>query len=535
MLQSSFIFFSRYLIVERRLARVAPAAAANCALCRYKIDVACGILLWPLSMQLVIPLSRRGEPLFRQVYAGLRQAILSGTFRAADRLPSTRELADELGISRTVVLLAYDQLIAEGFAAGRGGSGTYVSAELHSGSRPKKNERAAKLQLSRYGATADAVGSSVDFPGRRSVPLRYDFAYGGRGDVETFPYQMWRRILLRHARKAPVRQLDYGVAGGSLALREAIALHLRRARAVICDASQVIVVNGSQQALDLIARVLIERGDAVAVEDPQYQGTREVLRAAGARLQPVPVDRDGLQPDALPKNARLAFVTPSHQFPTGAILPLARRLALLDWARRKAAIVVEDDYDGEFHYEGQPLESLQGLDSEGRVIYVGTFSRTIFSALRIGYLVAPKSLVAAFTAAKWLCDRHTATLEQETLAEFISTGMYERHLRRVRRRNTAHRAALLEAIREHLGERVEVTGDGAGTHVVLWPASKRIAEDAVIQSAAAHSVGVYGISGYFLARPSRAGLMLGYSRMNEQQIREGIRLLSETFSGLGQS
>lgn len=504
------------------------AAAANGALCRYKIDAACGILLRPLSMQLVIPLSRRGEPLFRQVYAGLRQAILAGKFRAGERLPSTRELADELGISRTVVLLAYDQLIAEGFASGRGGSGTYVSAELRGGSRPKKNERAAKLQLSRYGSTADALGSTVDFPGRRSVPLRYDFAYGGRGDVEPFPFQMWRRILLRHARKAPVRQLDYGVAAGSLALREAISVHLRRSRAVICDASQVIVVNGSQQALDLIARVLIERGDPVAVEDPQYQGTREVLRAAGARLQPVPVDRDGLHPDALPKKARVAFVTPSHQFPTGAILPLARRLALLDWARRKDAIVVEDDYDGEFHYEGQPLESLQGLDSEGRVIYVGTFSRTIFSALRIGYLIAPKSLVPAFAAAKWLCDRHTATLEQETLAEFISSGMYERHLRRIRRRNTVHRAALLEAIREFLGDRVEVAGDGAGTHVVLWPTGKRIAEDAVIQRAASRGVGVYGIAGYFLARASRAGLMLGYSRMNEQQIREGIRLLAQS-------
>jgi GntR family transcriptional regulator/MocR family aminotransferase len=479
-------------------------------------------------MQFVIPLSKRGEPLFRQVYAGLRQAILSGTFRAADRLPATRELADELGISRTVVLLAYDQLIAEGFAAGRGGSGTYVSAELRGGGRPKRLERAAQLQLSRYGSTAAAVGSSVDFPGRRSVPLRYDFAYGGRGDVETFPYQMWRRILLRHARKAPVRQLDYGAAGGSLALREAISVHLRRSRAVICDASQVIVVNGSQQALDLIARVLIERGDPVAVEDPQYQGTREVLRAAGARSLPVPVDRDGLRPEALPRQARVAFVTPSHQFPTGAILPLARRLALLDWARRKDAVVVEDDYDGEFHYEGQPLESLQGLDSEGRVIYVGTFSRTIFSALRIGYLIAPKSLVAAFTAAKWLCDRHTATLEQETLAEFISTGMYERHLRRVRRRNAAHRAALLDAIREYLGERVEVAGDGAGTHVVLWPTDKRVAEDDVIHRAASRGVGVYGISGYYQARPSRTGLMLGYSRMNEQGIREGIRLLAQS-------
>jgi GntR family transcriptional regulator / MocR family aminotransferase len=476
-------------------------------------------------MQLVIPLSRKGEPLFRQVYHGLRQAVLSGAFRADDRLPSTRDLAGELGVSRTVVLLAYDQLVAEGFATGRGGSGTYVTAGLGA-SRPNRPDNSAKLRLSRYGAAAAGVASTVDFPGRRVVPLRYDFAYGGRGDVETFPFQMWRRILLRHARKAPVRELDYGTAAGSLSLREAIAVHVRRSRAVICDPEQVIIVNGSQQALDLIARVLIERGDPVAIEDPQYQGTREIFRAAGAHLKPVAVDRDGLNPAKLPKTACVAFVTPSHQFPTGAILPLARRLALLDWARRKDAIVVEDDYDGEFRYEGQPLESLQGLDTEGRVIYLGTFSRTIFSALRIGYLIAPKSLVPAFTSAKWLCDRHTATLEQETLAEFISTGMYERHLRRIRRRNTAHREALLDAIHKYLGERVEVTGDGAGTHVVLWPA-RQITESTVIENAAARGVGIYGISRYYLGRAPRSGLMLGYSRMNEEKIREGIRRLSE--------
>src|SRR5580692_9158848 len=476
-------------------------------------------------MQLVIPLSRKGEPLFRQVYRGLRQAILAGTFRASDRLPSTREMADQLGISRTVVLLAYDQLVAEGFAAGRGGSGTYVAEGL-SGTRPKKLETSTRLRLSRYGAAAAEVATSVDFPGRRSRRLRYDFEYGGRGDVETFPFEMWRRILLRHVRNAPIRELDYAGAAGSLALREAISVHVRRSRAVACDPSQVIIVNGSQQALDLVARVLIERGDDVAIEDPQYQGAREIFRSAGARLQLVSVDREGLNPDKLPKRARLAFVTPSHQFPTGAILPLARRLALLEWARHKNAVIVEDDYDGEFHYEGQPLESLQGLDSEGRVIYIGTFSRTVFSALRIGYLIAPKSLVPAFTSAKWLCDRHTATLEQETLAEFISTGMYERHLRRIRRRNTAHREALLDAIHKYLGDRVEVTGDGAGTHIVLWP-TQRIAENKVIEQAASRGVGIYGISRYYLGRVFRNGLMLGYSRMNEEKIREGIRRLSE--------
>jgi GntR family transcriptional regulator / MocR family aminotransferase len=476
-------------------------------------------------MQLVIPLSRKGEPLFRQVYRGLRQAILASTFRAGDRLPSTREMADELGISRTVVLLAYDQLVAEGFATGRRGSGTYVAEGL-GGNRPTRLETPTRLRLSRYGSAAAEVATSVDFPGRRSRRLRYDFEYGGRGDVETFPFEMWRRILLRHVRNAPIRELDYAGAAGSLALREAISVHVRRSRAVSCDSSQVIIVNGSQQALDLVARVLIERGDHVAIEDPQYQGAREIFRSAGARLQLVPVDREGLNPDKLPKRACLAFVTPSHQFPTGAILPLARRLALLEWARHKNAVIVEDDYDGEFHYEGQPLESLQGLDGEGRVIYIGTFSRTVFSALRIGYLIAPKSLVPAFTSAKWLCDRHTATLEQETLAEFIATGMYERHLRRIRRRNAANRGALLGAVEEYLGGHVQLSGEGAGTHVVLWPRG-RAAEKSVIEKAAAAGVGIYGISGYFLTPTARTGFMLGYSHMKEHEIREGIGRLSE--------
>ncbi len=449
---------------------------------------------------------------------------MSGAFPAGDRLPSTRDLAEQLGISRTVVLLAYDHLLAEGFVVGHGGSGTYVSEGL-GGSVPAREKRSAKLRLSRFGLAAEDAVTSVDSPRRGSSLLRCDFAYG-RSDIETFPFEMWRRILLRHARKAAIRGLDYGPAVGSLVLREAICAHLRRSRAVVCDPSEVIVVNGSQQALDLVARVLLERGDRVAIEDPQYNGTREVLRGAGARLQPVPVDRDGLNPAKLPEQASLVFVTPSHQFPTGAILPLGRRLALLEWARRKNSVIVEDDYDGEFHYEGRALESLQGLDTEGRIVYIGTFSRTIFPALRIGYLIVPKSLTAAFTAAKWLNDLHSATVEQQTLAEFIASGMYERHLRRLRRRNTARREALLDAIHRYLGGRVEVTGDGSGAHVVLWP-GKRVSENTVIAHAASRGVGVYGTSHCFLRRPSRTGLMLGYACMREEEIREGIRLLGE--------
>lgn len=445
-------------------------------------------------------------------------------FHSGEKLPSTRDLAEQLGISRTVVLLAYDQLLAEGFVEGRSGSGTYVSSGV--GQRQTAMpDRLVDLRLSRFGTAAAKAWSMVDFPQRRNRTLPFNFAYG-RSDLENFPLEMWRRILLRSARKSPVAAFDYGPAMGNIALREAICAHLRRSRAVACEPLQIIVVNGSQQALDLVARVLIERGDRVAIEDPSYQGTREVLRAGGARLLPVAVDRDGLNPAKLPPSARVAFVTPSHQFPTGAILPLPRRLALLEWARRNHTIVVEDDYDGEFRYQGQPLESLQGLDREGRVIYIGTFSRTVFSALRIGYLIAPRRLVPAFAAAKWLSDRHTANLEQQALAEFISSGMYERYLRRVRRRNTARRQALLSSIDKFLGDRVAVTGDGAGAHVVLWPRN-RIREEELVNSAAERGVGVYGISPYFLKRPSRTGILLGYSRMKETEIREGIRRLGE--------
>jgi GntR family transcriptional regulator / MocR family aminotransferase len=472
----------------------------------------------------VIPLSGSHEPLYRQVYGRLRQAILTGSFRSGDRLPSTRELAEQLGISRTVVVLAYEQLLAEGFVVGRGGSGTYVAEGL---TRTLKGEvaKSAQLRLSRFGLSAAQIALECGLPGGRLPAVRYDFAYG-HSDVDCFPFEMWRRLLLRCARKASLRELDYAPAAGSATLREAICTHLQRSRAVACDASQVIIVNGSQQALDLVARVLVERGDRVGIEDPGYQGTRDILQAAGARLHPVPVDREGLNPAGLPGSLRVVFVTPSHQFPTGAILPLVRRQMLLQWAARKNAVIVEDDYDGEFRYEGQQLESLQGLDTEGRVIYVGTFSRTVFSALRIGYLVVPKPLLHAFTAAKWLCDRHTATLEQETLAAFITSGLYERHLRRVRRRNAAARRVLLEAIRKYLSDRIEVTGEGAGAHIVLW-LNGRVGEAEVINAAATQGVRVYGISGYFMQTPARTGIILGYARLSEPDIREGIRRLAK--------
>jgi GntR family transcriptional regulator/MocR family aminotransferase len=467
----------------------------------------------------VIPLLPEGESLSKRLYLGLREAILRGTFPSDSRLPSTRALAEQQGISRTVVVLAYEQLLAEGFVAGRSGSGTYVShglTRIHA----SPATRPLPVSLSRFGASAADAGARVRVRGQPALPL--DFAYGS--ELETFPFALWNRTLLRCARQSSVSELDYGLAGGHRLLREAICAHLRRSRAVHCDPDRVIVVNGSQQALDLITRVLIERGDAVAIENPAYQGTVEVLRTAGARLLPVPVDGYGLDPLRLPSDARCLFVTPSHQFPTGATLPLERRVALLEWARHRNAVVIEDDYDGEFRYDGQPLESLQGLDRDSRVIYVGTFSRTIFSSLRIGYLVAPSSLVPALTAAKWLCDRHTPNLEQQTLAEFISSGAYGRHLRRVRRRNASRRQALLEAIDRYLRRAVHVTGDGAGAHVVIWP-HRRLGEQALVERARSKGVGIYGLAPYYVGAAPRPGFMLGYSRLAEDQIREGVRRL----------
>ena len=475
-------------------------------------------------MIFAIPLSNHGIPLSRQIYLWFRNAVLTGTLTPGERLPATRDLADQLGVSRTVVLMAYDQLLAEGFIVGRHGSGTFVS-DILGAEKKNPHPHSARIRLSPFGiSAAESAAPKIEYTRRRTPSLRYDFSYRNT-PAEGFPLTLWQRILARRARKASPKAHDYGVSSGNTALREAIASHLRRSRAVVCDASQIIIVSGSQQALDLISRVLLVRGDRAVIEDPHYQGAREVFRAVGARLHPVRVDNDGLATDNLPDRARLAFVTPSHQFPTGTILPLARRLALLAWAKRTDAVIIEDDYDGEFRYEGRPVESMQGLDTEGRVVYVGTFSRTIFPSLRIGYLIAPKSLIPAFTGAKWLCDRHTSTLEQETLAEFISSGAYERYLRRARRGNAQRREALLEACAKSIGDRVTITGEGSGAHIVLWP-RRRVSETTVIAQAAGQDVGIYPIAHNFIGRSRRAGLLLGYANMTEEEIREGIRRLA---------
>jgi GntR family transcriptional regulator/MocR family aminotransferase len=290
------------------------------------------------------------------------------------------------------------------------------------------------------------------------------------------------------------------------------------------------VVNGSQQAADLLARVWLDPGDAAAVEDPGYPEAALALRAYGVYVVPTPVDDDGIVVDQLPKPEdpqapRLVYVTPSHQFPTGTVLSLRRRLALLEWAAQRGALLLEDDYDSEFRYEGRPLESLQGLDAAGRVVYVGSFSTALFPPLRIGYAVLPPSLVEAFVAAKWLADRQTATIEQQVLTDFIVEGHFSRHLRRMGRLYGARREALLTAVAEHLPEEVEAGGAGAGLHLVAWLRQAR-SEQAVATAAAERGVGVYPLGRSRLRAQGRAGLLLGYAAIDEAGIREGVRRLA---------
>jgi GntR family transcriptional regulator / MocR family aminotransferase len=471
-------------------------------------------------------------PLYRQLYGALRTAILSGALAAGEQLPSTRALAAAVKVSRITVVLAYEQLLAEGYAVARRGSGTYVTAELAPRRGDEKSPRpgtAAAARLSRFGRRI--VGAAKLQPpswAPRHPPLPYDFRYG-RAAVGDFPHALWRRHLARCARRASLRALDYGPPEGLIELREALADYLRRSRAVDAGPDQIVVVNGSQQGLDLAARVLLDAGDRVLLEEPHYTGARRVFRGLGARLLTLPVGDEGLDVARLRSAAgrpRVAYVTPSHQFPLGTVMSAAHRLALLDWAARAGAHVIEDDYDSEYRYAGPPIGSLQGLDHRGRVLYLGTFSKVLFPALRLGYLVLPETLVAAFRTAKALTDTGSATLEQAALAEFIREGHYDRHLRRSRAKVGARRAALLEALAGELGDRAEISGADAGLHVVVWLRGLAPARlPALIERCAAVGVGVYSATPYYLRPPPRAGLLIGYASLTENEIRRGIELL----------
>ena len=480
-----------------------------------------------MGIDLAIALDKHAAvPLHRQLYQELRQAILSGRLSPNQRLPSTRTLAKSLEISRSTVTLSYEQLLSEGYLETTVGSGTFVSQLPDDLLKLRPLERCDRsqnlpIQLSTYGTNLKSAELSIPEP---DLPINFRY---GRPALDQFPVKLWRKLFSRHC-GSNLDLLDYsGDRLGYQPLREAIARYLGSTRAVQCEPEQIMITNGYQQALDLVTRLLINPGDTVAIENPGYLGARQVFEMQGAKLLPIAVDHSGLVvKDLLSAPAvKLVYVTPSHQFPTGAVLSLPRRLELLTWAQQTNTVIVEDDYDSEYRYSSRPIPALQGLDRHGLVFYIGTFSKILFPSLRIGYLVVSKPLVSAFARAKWLCDRHSPLLEQQVLADFINEGHLETHLRQMRRLYDQRRQALVQAIGQYLGQ-ASILGENAGIHLMV-KLNTSLSDEDVIQKAAQVGVGLVTARSYYLQADSQGEFLFGYSELDESQIQEGICRLAQ--------
>ena len=470
-------------------------------------------------------------PLHAQLTRALKGALVAGLVGNGSRLPPTRLLARELGLSRNTVLTAYEQLRAEGFVDGRVGSGSYVTTPLlpEAANDPQPLSSQPQSAYARRGRQlhdpqARAAGGTL--PG-----TRYPFQYG-LPLVNPALTSAWARAL-SHA--AAYTAPNYPDPQGLPALREAICDYLARRRGVHASPEDVLVVGGTQQAVSLTARVLLDEGDLVAMEDPQYLAMRKVLQIHGAKVQGVPVDAEGLRCDLLPRESpRLVCVTPSHQFPGGAILPLSRRMELLQYARHHQSWILEDDYDGEFRYDSRPLAALRSLDGDGRVVYVGTFSKSLFPSLRLGYLVVPAALRRDFITAKWAQDFGNSAIEQAALARFMADGSFERHLRRSAKILQERRAVLLDGLRRCSEGRLDIADSHAGMHLVVWLRDLRAVDrDGFIAAGHRLGLGLHSIHPHYIAPPDRLGLLMGYCGLSVAQIREALplfaRLLDETY------
>lgn len=466
-----------------------------------------------------LQLDGRG-PLHAQLTRALKSAVFAGRVSQGVRLPATRLLAHELGVSRNTVLAAYEQLRAEGFVDGRVGSGSYVTPPLQLVRTPDPSGDALEPQ-SQFARRARLYHDHLHMPGRSIPGVRYAFQYGVPLTNPALT-SAWARELAHAAAYTPP---GYPVTQGLPALRAAVCDYLARRRGVQALPEDVLIVGGTQQAVALTARVLLDAGDEALIEEPHYSAVREALLIHGAQLRTIAVDHDGLQCDALPERApKLICVTPSHQFPIGAVLSLSRRLALLDYARRHRSWILEDDYDGEFRYDAKPLAALRSLDESGRVIYVGSFSKVMFPSLRLGYVVMPASLRGDYVNAKWQDDFGSSAIEQAAVAKFIADGGFERHLRRTCKTLKERRAVLLEGLRR-CGDRVEIADSRAGMHLVVWLTGKSAAQgEAFIARARSLGLGLYPIAPYYLDPSDRAGLLLGYAGLSVAEIGEAMKL-----------
>jgi GntR family transcriptional regulator / MocR family aminotransferase len=467
-------------------------------------------------------------PLYRQLCDHMQAAILSGELKGGLKLPSTRALADELSISRNTVLTAYRQLMAEGYIEGAEGSGTFVARVLPefllTTPDHKVSSKTGKIRLHqpRFSEHARLQMAASLPPSNSRMPRPFA---SGTPALDVFPYPIWSRLVARQARRMPESSFAYQEAAGYRPLREAIAAHVTVSRRVHCIPEQIVIVSGSQGALDLVARMLIDPGDPVWMEDPGYLGARGAFLGANAHIIPVPIDNDGLIVEAgiaLEPHARLVYLTPSHQFPLGITMSLARRLEILDWAQRTGAYILEDDYDSEYRFGGRPLAALQGLDNSDRVIYIGTFSKVLFPALRIGYLILPLPLVDAFLKVRSLIDVHTPILEQTVLCDFIVEGHFIRHLRRMRTLYAVRRAALIEAARRLP---LEIYSPEAGIHCVGW-LPKGMDDRSLVRRGTELGLDLWSISNFCMKPLGRKGLLLGYGGYSIPKIRDGLRRLA---------
>ncbi len=469
-------------------------------------------------------------PLYRQLYFAIREAILAGQLQPSARLPSTRALAKDLGLSRNTTVAAYEQLLAEGYLDGRIGAGSYVSKVLpeallqaRRASKTSADHQTVAPKLSQRGAMLARLQSQ-----RGSSPKAFSL---GLPELARFPFEDWARLLARRWRRPP-RDFLAGVDPiGYRPLREALADYLGAARAVTCDPEQILIVSGAQQALDLVARALIDPGDTVWVEEPGFNGTWNALLAAGATLTPVPLDKEGIDIEIgrkLAADARLICVSPSHQYPLGITMTLKRRLELLDWASDTDAFVLEDDYDSEYRYAGRPLAAMQGLDKEGRIIYIGSFSKVMFPGLRIGYMVMPKALIEPFRAIRRLLDSHPSSVAQAALADFIAEGYLTSHIRRMRALYAERQKILLNAVESTLGDRIQLARDDAGMHLVGYLPTATD-DTALSRRAEAFDVVVPPLSAFYRGMAQQKGLLFGYAGVPDQEIGRAVTRLAAAF------
>jgi len=459
-----------------------------------------------------------------EIYRQLRQSIFDGRLHAGEQLPPTRDLARRLSVARNTVAVAYEHLWSEGLVTSRVGAGTFVSNAVAAAHYPSRANGLGTSLRPRSSWT------SVRIPGPflRKPRHRFNFAVG-LPDATLFPHKTWRRLMVEQLRAQPALG-DYGPPAGDPGLREAIARQVGISRAVQTTPENVLITTGTQQALDLIGRVLLEPGDDVAVEDPGYAPAGMVFEALGCRVSGVPVDREGIVVRAIPSATKLIYVTPSHQCPLGVAMSLSRRLALLAWANEHDAAIVEDDYDSEFRYGGRPIEPLYTLDASRRVIYVGSFSKTLSPSLRLGFVVTPPSLRKALHKAKFVSDGHTALHTQAALASFIDQGEYARHLRRLRAIYEERHDLMARVLVRDFGELVDVLPSAAGLHIAARTPTASIEQvNEIAGQSRAMGVAFQGLAWWAYQQPAQAGVLLGYGAAQTSTIEEGLRRLRVCF------